>query len=48
MLGRLIESREVIASEIASQQMGDEYHSGVFTIIIKQGENIETLRLIKR
>ena len=43
MLGRLIESREVIDSEIASQQMGDEYHSGVLHNHNKTGRKYRDL-----
>ena len=48
MVGRLIEERLVLVSEIDTQEVGDKYPTGVYTIVISQGENIKTLRVIKR
>lgn len=48
MIGRMIESREVAASEMAAQSVGEQYLSGVYTIVIKQGAQSESLRVIKR
>ena len=48
MLGKLVESRQVGVSELATQEVGDRYSSGVYNIIVTQGENVKTLRVIKR
>jgi hypothetical protein len=48
MVGRLIEERQVLITEINSQEVGDKYPTGVYTIVITQGENLKTLRVIKR
>ncbi len=48
MVGRLIEQLEVDASTINATALGFQYPSGVYNIIVKQGENMKTLRVIKR
>ena len=48
MTGRLIEKREVRASDIVEQQIGDHYPSGVYNVVVTQGEEVKTLRVIKR
>jgi hypothetical protein len=48
MTGRLLETREVKVSEIESLQVGDRYPSGVYNVIVTQGDNVKTLRVIKR
>ena len=48
MLGKQVENRNVDASEIANLQVGNSYPSGVYNVIVSQGENSQTLRVIKR
>ena len=48
MAGRLIEQREVNPEAVSGLQVGDNYPSGVFNLIVKQGENNKTIRVIKR
>jgi hypothetical protein len=48
VLGRLIENRQWNAAEASEQEMGNNYPSGVYNIILNQGENAKTLRVIKR
>jgi hypothetical protein len=48
MTGRLLETREVAPSEVKALQLGDRYPSGVYNVIVTQGENVKTLRVIKR
>jgi Secretion system C-terminal sorting domain len=48
MVGRLIEERQVLVTEIDTQEVGDKYPTGVYSIVISQGENIKTVRVIKR
>jgi len=48
MLGKQIESREFSVSELGTQEVGTRYSSGVYNIIVTQGENVKTLRVIKR
>jgi hypothetical protein len=48
MTGRLYDKREVNSSEILELQFGDNYPTGVYNVIVNQGDTIKTLRLIKR
>jgi hypothetical protein len=48
MIGKLIESREVNPSDLPLQTFGDSYSSGVYNIVVAQGENIKSIRMIKR
>lgn len=48
MLGRQIEAHSYTVSEIADQTMGILYPSGVYHIIVTQGDHVKTLRVIKR
>jgi hypothetical protein len=48
MTGKLIDQREVSPSEVSELQLGDRYPSGVYNVIVTQGENTKTLRVIKR
>lgn len=45
MLGRLIEST---ATAESIQKLGSQYPSGVYNVVVSQGEAIKTLRVIKR
>jgi Secretion system C-terminal sorting domain len=48
MTGRLIDKQIVTVSDVASLQLGNGYQSGVYNIVITQGQEIKTLRVIKR
>jgi hypothetical protein len=48
MLGRQVENRNIEATEINSIQVGSNYPSGVYNVVVSQGENTQTLRVIKR
>lgn len=48
MLGRQVENRNVEASDINNLQFGDAYPSGVYNVVVSQGANTQTLRVIKR
>ncbi|WP_269684638.1 T9SS type A sorting domain-containing protein [Flavobacterium lacustre] len=48
MIGRLVEQRKTDISEIANQEMGNNYPSGVYNIIVTQDADSKTLRVIKR
>jgi hypothetical protein len=48
MTGRLIEQREVNASDVSGLQVGDRYPSGVYNVVVTQGAEVKTLRVIKR
>jgi hypothetical protein len=48
MTGKLIEQREVNADEVSGLQIGDRFSSGVYNVIVSQGSEVKTLRVIKR
>jgi len=48
MTGKLVDSREVSPAEVSELQVGDRYPSGVYNMIVTQGDNTKTLRVIKR
>ncbi len=48
MTGRLVEQRDVNPSNISEVQVGDRYPSGIYNVIITQGSEVKTLRVIKR
>lgn len=48
MLGKLVEQRKVSASDIQTLEVGTNYPSGVYNVIVSQGETTKTLRVIKR
>ena len=48
MTGRLIERRDVRPSDMMEQQIGDRQPSGVYNVVVTQGEEVKTVRVIKR
>ncbi len=48
MMGRLIDKQLVNPSDMSGLQIGYNYKSGVYNIIVSQGNIVKTLRIIKR
>ncbi len=48
MLGKQVDNRNVEVADIENLQIGVNYPSGVYNVIVSQGENMQTLRVIKR
>jgi hypothetical protein len=48
MLGKLIEAKSINTIDYISEDLGSAYPAGVYNVIVTQGENMKTLRLIKR
>ena len=48
MVGRQIEKREVNPREVSEVKIGDKYPSGVYNVVVTQGEDVRTLKVIKR
>lgn len=48
MLGKQVENRNVEVVDVENFQIGANYPSGVYNVIVSQGENVKTLRVIKR
>jgi len=48
MLGRIVENKTSDVALISNLELGNNYPAGVYNLIISQGEEIQTLRIIKR
>jgi len=48
MIGKLINKMEGSPSKVAGLQIGDRYPSGVYNVIVSQGTEVKTLRVIKQ
>ena len=48
MLGKLIDDRILQTTEVEGFEVGANYPSGVYNVIVSQGDNLKTLRVIKR
>ena len=48
MLGKLIETRSINTIDYMSEDFGSAYPAGVYNVIVTQGENVKSLRMIKR
>jgi hypothetical protein len=48
MTGKLLDKREVSPSELSELQVGNDLSSGVYNVIVSQGENVKTMRVVKR
>jgi len=47
MTGRQIENKEVSASDVENITIGQNYSAGIYNVIVSQGENTKTVRLVK-
>ncbi|WP_164974909.1 GEVED domain-containing protein [Flavobacterium stagni] len=48
MLGKLVETKTVAADSVESTEVGANFPAGVYNVILTQGANIKTLRVVKR
>jgi sugar lactone lactonase YvrE len=48
MLGKLIEQKEVKSNEISSLNLGESYPAGIYNIVVTQGTEVKTMRMIKQ
>lgn len=48
MIGKLVEDKMINASDIQEFEIGNQYPSGVYNIVISQESNTKTLRVIRR
>ena len=48
MLGRLVEQRNVNPNEVSEIQIGDRYTTGIYNVIVTQGTEVKTQRVVKR
>ncbi len=47
MIGKLVEDKMINASDIQNFELGNQYPSGVYNVIVSQESNTKTLRVIK-
>ena len=48
MIGRMVEQKELKSNEVIMQEVGSNYPSGVYNVVVTQGSDVKTLRVIKR
>ena len=48
MLGKLVENRILTTTEVEGFEVGANYPTGVYNVIVTQGDSIKTLRIIKK
>jgi hypothetical protein len=48
MIGRELEVQNATVSELSIKEIGTNYPSGVYNVIVSQGKEIKTVRMIKR
>jgi hypothetical protein len=48
MTGKLIEDREVAPSALENLQLGAEWASGVYNVIVAQDDQVKTIRMVKK
>jgi hypothetical protein len=48
MAGRLLEAREVKFQQLEFQQLGDRYPAGVYSVIVTQEKETQTIRVVKQ
>ncbi|MFN3754794.1 T9SS type A sorting domain-containing protein, partial [Flavobacterium sp.] len=48
MLGRLVDTLELDPKNSLEVQIGDKYPSGIYNVIVTQGADVKTVRVIKR
>lgn len=48
MIGRQIEIFKLNANELNNQEIGIKYPSGIYNIVVKQGDNVQSLRAVKK
>lgn len=48
MTGRLLESKDLKHTELESYRLGSAYPSGVYNVIVIQGDEMQTIRMVKK
>ena len=48
MLGKLVDNQIIDATQVEAFEIGSSYPSGVFNVIVSQGDNLKIIRVIKR
>lgn len=48
MKGKLVEVRKLDTAELKSVKVGNKYTSSIYNVILTQGQNAKTVRVIKK
>ena len=48
MMGRLVDQRSVNPNEVSEIQIGDRHPTGIYNVIVTQGTEVKTQRVVKR
>ena len=48
MIGKLLEDKMINVSDIQNFELGNQYPSGVYNVIVTQELNSKTIRVVKR
>ncbi len=48
MMGTLVESHQVNPMEVANLQLGSNFSTGIYNVIVSQGDNAKAVRLIRK
>jgi hypothetical protein len=48
MSGKLIDNLEVKPSEVSELKLGSNYQSGIYSVMVSQGNNVKIQRMIKK
>jgi hypothetical protein len=48
MIGKLVETRQFSTTEANNQEIGNSYPTGIYNVIVTQGEEMKTIRVIKK
>jgi hypothetical protein len=48
MLGRVLEVQKATVSELSTKEIGTNYPSGVYNVVVSQGDKVRSVRMIKR
>uniref|UniRef100_UPI00261BBD99 T9SS type A sorting domain-containing protein n=1 Tax=Flavobacterium sp. TaxID=239 RepID=UPI00261BBD99 len=48
MLGKLVEDRMINATDVQEFELGQQYPSGVYNVVVAQEASVKTLRVVKR
>jgi hypothetical protein len=48
MMGKLVETHQVNPMEVANLQLGSNFSTGIYNVIVSQGDNSKAVRLIRK
>ncbi|WP_191963368.1 YDG domain-containing protein [Flavobacterium luteum] len=48
MIGRQLEAKQATVSELSTREIGRNYPSGVYNVIVSQGDKVKSIRMVKR